>query len=147
MNKHTLIHAGTAVDNPHQYNVIIGTDIGQFSGTVECKAEDWGRESKFFGFELAEIKANIKYARAKKKHFEAQLCALKEFWGNMSKTRTYDDTAFWVKKIEQQIEELEGTVKWWKGRIQFLQESYHLKIITFDSFNSSRKRCEEYNYD
>ena len=146
MKKPTLIKNGISVDG-RLYNVIIGTDIGQFSGTVEIRSEDESHRSNYFGWELAEIKANIKYAKAKKRNCEAQLKSLKEFWGNMSKTRTYDDTAFWVKKISQQIEELEGTVKGWKGRIRFLQESYHLKIVTFDSLNNSRKRCGEYNYD
>ena len=121
--------------------------MGQFSGTVEIRPEDEPCRSNYFGWELAEIKANIQYARAKKKYYNAQLRALKEFWNNMSKTRTYDDTAFWVKKIEQQIKDLELTVKWWKDRIAYLKETYHLKITTFDSLNAKRKRCEEHNND
>lgn len=146
MKKPTLIKNGISADG-RLYNVIIGTDIGQFSGTVEIRPEDEPCRSNYFGWELAEIKANIQYARAKKKHYDAQLCALKEFWGNMSKTRTYDDTAFWVKKIKQQIKDLEFTVKWWKDRIVYLKETYHLKITTFDSLNAKRKRCEEHNND
>ena len=77
--KHTLIHSGTAVDNPHQYHVTIGTDMGQFSGTVVCRSEDYKNESRYFGFELAEIKAEIQYARAKRNYYEAQLKALLSF--------------------------------------------------------------------
>jgi len=146
MKRPTLIKNGISVDG-RQYNVIIGTDMGQFSATVEIRPEDESCRSNYFGWELAEIKANIKYARAKKKYYDAQVKVLKEFWGNMSKTRTYDDAAFWVKKIEQQIEDLELTVKWWKNKINYLKETYHLKITTFDSFNAQRNRCKERNND
>ena len=138
MNKHTLIHAGTAVDNPHRYNVIIGTDIGQFSGTVECKAEDWDRESKFFGFELAEIKANIKYAKAKARHYEALWNELMNFWKVMSETRTYDEHAFWVKKIAQRIDDYDDKARTWKHLAQDMKNAYHLKIQLFDAQNKKR---------
>lgn len=146
MKKPTLIKNGISADE-RLYNVIIGTDMGQFSGTVEIRPEDEPCRSNYFGWELAEIKANIQYARAKKKYYNAQLRALKELWNNMSKTRTYDDTAFWVKKIHEQINDLELTIKWWKNRIDYLKETYHLKIATFDSLNAKRKRCEEHNND
>lgn len=146
MKKPTLIKNSISADG-RLYNVIIGTDMGQFSGTVEIRPEDEICRSNYFGWELAEIKANIKYAKAKKKYYDIQLRVLKEFWGNMSKTRTYDGTAFWVKKIEQQIEDLEVTAKWWKNRIDYLKETYHLKIVTFDSLNAKRNRCKEQNND
>ena len=142
MRRSTLIKNDISADG-RLYNVIIGTDMGQFSGTVEIRPEDEPYRSNYFGWELAEIKANIQYARAKKKYYDAQLRALKEFWGNMSKTRTYDDTAFWVKKIEQQIEDLELTAKWWKNRIDYLKETYHLKIDTFDFLDAKKKRYKE----
>lgn len=147
MNKHTLIHAGTAVDNPHKYNVVIGTDIGQFSGTVECREEDLDRESKFFGYELAEIKALIKYAKAKARHYNALWAELVNFWGEMSKTRTYDEDAFWVKKIAQRINEYEEKAREWKHLANDMKESYHVKIQSFDALNKKRNRCEEYNHD
>lgn len=140
MNKHTLIHAGVAVDNPHQYNVIIGTDIGQFSGTVECRAEDWDRESKFFGFELAEIKANIKYAKAKARHYEALWNELMNFWKVMSDTRTYDENAFWVKKIARRIDDYADKARTWRHLVQDMKNTYHLKIQLFDAQNRKKER-------
>lgn len=145
--KHTLIHSGTAVDNPHQYHVTIGTDIGQFSGTAVCRPEDYTNESRYFGFELAEIKAEIQYARAKRNYYEAQLKALTQFWGDMSTTRTYDIDAFWVKKMRAKIEDIKNTKEFWDDRIKYLKECYHLKITTFDSLKSTRNRCKEYNND
>lgn len=133
MKKHTLIHAGTAVDNPHKYNVVIGTDIGQFSGTVECKKEDFDHESRYFGYELAEIKALIKYARAKAKHYDALWQELVNFWKEMSQTRTYDEDAFWVKKIAQRIDEYDDKAREWKELARHMKETYHVKIQIFDA--------------
>lgn len=147
MNKHTLIHAGTAVDNPHQYNVVIGTDIGQFSGTVECRKEDFDHESRYFGYELAEIKALIKYARAKAKHYDALWQELVNFWKEMSQTRTYDEDAFWVKKIAQRVDEYDDKAREWKELARHMKETYHVKIQIFDAQNSKHRRCEEYNHD
>lgn len=147
MTKHTLIHAGIAIDNPHLYNVVIGTDMGQFSGSVECREEDFDHESKYFGFELAEIKAEIKYARAKAKYYDALWQELANFWRAMSQTRTYDSNAFWVKKIAQRVNEYDDKAREWKELARHMKETYHAKIQTFDELNSKRRRREEYNHD
>lgn len=145
MKKHTLIE-NIKLD-PHTYLVTIGTDMGQFTGAVECREEDWDRESKYLGFELAEMKAEIEYARAKKKYYVAQLAALNQFWGDMAHTRTYDVDAFWVKKIDLMINDLYSKRDFWNDRIKYLKETYHLTITTFDSLRSNRNRCKEYNND
>lgn len=145
--KHTLIYSGTAVNNPHQYNVVIGTDMGQFSGTVVCRPEDYDHESKFLGYELAEIKAEIAYARAQRDYWNARLKALTQFWREMADTRNYNVDAYWVKKMRKDVNDADKRVTYWVETIGYLKECYHLKITTFDSFNKTRKRCEEYNND
>ena len=147
MKKHTLIHSGVAVDNPHQYNVVIGTDMGQFSGTVICREEDYDHESKFFGFELAELKAEIEYARAKKRFYSAQQKALQEFWRDMSSTRTYDIDAFWVKKMRERLDIIDEKRIYWTTRVAHLRNVYHVRVVTFDTLKQRRNRCEEYNND
>ena len=147
MTKHTLIHAGTAIDNPHLYNVVIGTDMGQFSGSVECRTEDFDHESRYFGYELAEIKALIKYARAKAKHYDALWHDLSNFWREMSQTRTYNRDAFWVKKISRRIDEYYDKAREWKELARSMKENYHVKIQTFDELNSKYKRREEHDHD
>lgn len=145
MRKHTLIE-NIKLD-PHTYLVTIGTDIGQFTGAVECREEDWGYESKYFGFELAEIKAETEYARAKKRYYDAELRALTEFWRDMMTTRNYDQNAFWVKKIRAKVDDMESKRRFWADRVKYLKECYHLKVTTFDSLKSTRDRCKEYNND
>ena len=145
MRKHTLIE-NIKLD-PHTYLVTIGTDMGQFTGAVECRKEDWDYESKYFGFELAEIKAEIEYARAKKRYYDAELRALTEFWRDMMTTRNYDQNAFWVKKIRTRVNDMESKKRFWTDRVKYLKECYHLKVTTFDSLKSTKDRYKEYNHD
>lgn len=136
MKKHTLIE-NIKLD-PHTYLVTIGTDMGQFTGAVECREEDWGHESQYFGFELAEHKAEIEYARAKKRFYDAQVKALGGFWADMMNTRTYDVDAYWVKKIRARVDEVEYKRKYWRDRVNDLREAYHIKIVNFDIANKRR---------
>lgn len=145
MKKHTLIE-NIKLD-PHTYLVTIGTDMGQFTGAVECREEDWNHESRYFGFELAEIKAEIKYARAKRKYYDAELSALTEFWRDMTTTRSYDVDAFWVKKMHARVDDINAKKQFWTDKVRYLKDSYHIKITTFDSLKSTRDRCKEYNND
>lgn len=132
---HTLIHAGIAVDNPHQYNVTIGTDIGEFSGTVVCREEDYPHEAKYFGFELAELKAEIKYARAKRAYYDAELSALTRFWRMMADTRTYKMTDFWVKKMREEVDKVTIQRDYWANNIATLKCHYKDKIVLRDLAN------------
>ena len=139
MTKPTLV-ATKYNEATHSYTTTIGTDIGEFTASVVCRPEDYPYESEYFGFELAEIKATIAYARAKRKFYDAQIKVLDEFWGNMSKTRTYDDNAFWVSKIDDKIEELKWSKKFWTDEIDYLKEHYHLLIVDADAFNAAKVR-------
>ena len=140
MNKqHTLIDSSVSRDE-HAYEVTIGTDMGQFTGSVYCQMQDWDYESRYFGLELAEIKAEIEYARAKRRYYDAQLKALTEFWRNMAQTRTYDIDAFWVKKMRNKVDDIEVIKEFWTNRIKTLKEIYHTKILDFDAAVAARKR-------
>lgn len=144
--KHTLISYERDRD-AHTYQATIGTDMGQFTAEVYCRKEDWDHESRYFGYELAEIKAEIQYARAKRNYYDAQLKALTQFWRDMSTTRTYNQDAFWVKKMRIKVDDINHKRNYWADRINYLKECYHLKITTFDSLNAKRNRCKEHNND
>ena len=145
MKRHTLID--NSIINDHDYCVTIGTDIGQFKGVAKCRPEDYKNESKYFGWELAEIKAEIEYARAKRKHYEAELKALTDFWRDMANTRTYDIDAYWVKKMRKKIDAVSEQREYWANQVNALKDAYHVNIVTFDALNSRIKRCEDYNND
>ena len=131
--KHTLIHAGPSVNDPFLFNVVIGTDLGEFSGTVRCREEDQGTISTYFGLELAEMKAEIAYLRAKKRDLKAQRKALVDFWYDMSDTRTYEEDAFWVTQIMMRITELDNRIAATNKAISAMKEAYHQKIVTRDA--------------
>jgi hypothetical protein len=127
--KHTLIN-NTFCDG--RYTVTIGTDLGQFTGSTFCRVEDREHMSDYFGWELAEIKAEIQYARAQRKFYLAQIGALAEFWRDMSGTRTYDQDAFWVKKMRKKLDALTKKRDEWDARITHLKNLYHIRILAFD---------------
>jgi len=130
MKQHTLIE--NIKPDSHSYLVTIGTDLGEFTGATVCREEDWAHESDIFGWTLAETKAEIEYAKAKKAFYSAQLKALTEFWRNMITTRTYNVDDFWVKKMRIKVDEVKARYDEWSARIQYLKRSYHNTIITRD---------------
>ena len=143
MKKHTLLHVGIAAHNPHQYNVVIGTDMGQFSGTVVCRKEDYKYESTYFGFELAEIKAEIQWARAKRNHWNARLKALTDYANAMCSTNSYGTNGYqWAGILLKHIEEAESECENWRNRIDAMKRLYHHKIEVFDATAQARARIE-----
>lgn len=138
--KHTLIEN---YNTDHIYVVTIGTDMGEFTGRVVCQPADYEHELKFFGYELAEMKAEIQYARAKRKFYNAQLSALTEFWRNMSNTRSYDLDAFWVKKMRETVDNIKHKFEFWTDRVQSLKAIYYERIKDFDATKKKIKICKK----
>lgn len=138
MNKHTLIGTDYDAEN-HLYQVFIGTDMGSFWGCALCREEDYQFESEYFGYELAEIQAEIAYAKAKRSYWDARLKALTEFWRNMSNTRTYDTEAYWVKKMREAVDHAEHSRSYWIDKIQYLKQTYHARIVDRDASNKRLK--------
>lgn len=138
MNRHTLIQTDYDAEN-HMYQVLIGTDIGTFWGCSVCREEDYQFESEYFGYELAEIQAEIAYAKAKRNYWDARLKALTDFWKKMSDTRTYSVDAFWVKKIRKEVDDAHNKRNMWKSRIDGLKEAYHARIVDRDASNKRLK--------
>lgn len=64
--------------------VTILTDIGAFDGYASLHPEDKDIESNFAGCRYAEMRANIKYMKMKRKIFEEQLKTLKSIYNQSS---------------------------------------------------------------
>jgi hypothetical protein len=137
MKQHTLIE--NIKPEPHTYLVTIGTDLGQFTGVTACKPEDYEFESEYFGYELAEIKAEIEYSKAKRNHWSARALALSRFWREMSETRCYDIDAYWVKKMRKTLDEALYECARWADRITALKAAYKDKILLRDAANRRLK--------
>lgn len=134
--KHNLIET-KYIDNT--YYTTIGTELGQFTGSVFCRPEDREMKSDYFGWTLAEIKAEIKYTKAKRREVLAKKEALTRFLREMSQTRTYDPNAFWVKKIKIEIGDLDCKQHNLAHRIDNLKDSYHKAVVDFDAMKTKIK--------
>lgn len=141
--RHTLISHDYDADS-HVYIVTIGTDMGQFTGAAMCQPEDYQYETKYTGWELAELKAEIEYARAKRNDYNAQTESLLRFWRDMSKTRTFDPNAYWVKQLKRRVDDLDKARNTWHDRVLALKELYRRKVVINDEMN---KRLEVYKND
>lgn len=139
MKRHTLISCISDKEN-HRYTVTIGTDMGAFTGSVKCQPADYKYESEYFGLELAELKAEIEYARAKRKNYEAQLKALTGFWKDMAQTRTYTGYEFWVKKMREKTGNVEAQMRYWRERVAYLKDAYWHHIIAADYSHKIREK-------
>ena len=136
--KHTLIDF-TYDAITHTYLVRLGTDMGEFTGSAQCKPEDYDVEASYFGYELAEVKANIKYCKAQYHHWDARARALTEFWLAMSTTRTYSEKDFWVKKMRQEVDDAFNKRTYWNDRYNDLKEAYHYRVVEADKLNKQRR--------
>ena len=102
MRDYTLISAKADKDSGVSI-VRIGTDLGEFEGVAECCAEDAKHFSNYFGCRVAELRAGVKYAKAKIKYYRARLDALESYEGTMCATRNWNDQDYYVKNTEDQI--------------------------------------------
>lgn len=137
--KHTLIK-NTVCD--HVYTVTIGTELGQFTASVFCRPEDRLHEIRYIGWELAEIKAEIKYSLAKKRKYENQFEIMNRYLRDMSNTRNYNESAYYVKQLHMRIEEIVEKINAEKMLINKLRNIYHEKILLFEE---AKKRIKVKN--
>ena len=142
MRKHTLLKT-YGDEEFHSYGVEIGTDLGIFYGYVECREEDYKHESKYLGYELAEIKAEIEYARAKRDYWNAQAMGLNNFWKNMAGTRNYDANAYWVKQIRSEVDRAMNKRTYWVDQINALKNTYYAKIVAHDTMSKKLDAAKE----
>ena len=141
MKQKTLISAISDTTSPlvHTYKVTIGTEIGQFTGVVECLPEDFPHESSNFGFTLAETKAMIAYGRSKRNNAQQRLAALQSFLGKMCNTRTFDADAYVYKKLVQECENLRTEIRHWRQEVDHLKFWYAEQIRQRDAFFRARE--------
>jgi hypothetical protein len=138
MKMHTLIE-NKYDEQKHRYEVTIGTNMGYFTGAVTCREEDYAHENTNVGYDLAEMKATMKYAQAKRKVYTERAKALKHFLSNMSSTRTFDTTAYWVKQCRKEIDRLWREASEWRQFEERLKQGYRLKIESRDQYFKRRE--------
>lgn len=133
MKMHTLIE-NKYDEQQHLYEVTIGTDLGAFEGSVICQEVDYPHESSNVGYDLAEMKATMKYANAKRKAYRERAKALQDFLNNMSDTRTFNEQDFWVRQCKKEIDRLWQKTYEWRQFRERLDRGYRLKIESRDEY-------------
>lgn len=133
MNMHTLILSDYDADK-HQYKVKIGTDIGQFTGETVCQEVDYPHENSNVGYDLAEMKATIQYAKAKRKDYTSRAKGLQDFLNNMKNTRTFSENDYWVKQCLKEIRRLQNQAYEYRLYEERLKNGYRMKIIHRDEY-------------
>lgn len=83
----------------------IVTEYGEFTATAKTHPEDRAIASAYFGCFLAELRANIKYFKARKRNFKAQLKGLTDFHKTLKSYAKYDEKDFTVCRLIKQIQE------------------------------------------
>lgn len=126
--------------------VVISTRYGHFKGEVQMQ-ESEQYPSKYFGCELAEIKALKKAEKARLRELRAQLDALQSYFCDMMNTRTFDGYSFQMLKLGERMVELRRNIDVTKHNIKTLSDNYHSLIVQRDAklaeFYSDRKEGNE----
>lgn len=133
MRDYTLISAKTDKDSGVSI-VRIGTDLGEFEGAAKCCPEDAEHFSNYFGCRIAELRAGVKYAKAKVKYYRARLDALESYNGTMCATRNWNDQDYYAKKLLQHIQNTEDQIAAWKNICKRRQERIEKVIAERDKY-------------
>lgn len=125
--------------------VTIGTDLGIFEGIVTIREEDVPYASRYFGCELAELRAYINYAKAKVKYYSAQRTALVNFYKTMKDTREFNTNAYYVKQLDRHIQEVTEQKNSWNRIVHECQKAYHKLVLRRDEMNTKLLKYRKEN--
>lgn len=98
--------------------VTINSRYGKFTGTARLHPADVDHPSEFAGCEYAEIRANIKYMKARKAECRVQLKTMQDFYNNIASMKNFNPNSWESKRIRKTIYGYEKQIKLWTDRIQ-----------------------------
>lgn len=87
--------------------VIIATDLGEFEGYAQLHDEDKEIASRFAGCRYAEMRAGIKYMKAKARIIKYQLEPLYKIYNDLKQRNNYNQDNIGIKLLEKEIYLLE----------------------------------------
>jgi len=111
--------------------VEISTRYGNFSATVQMRANE-EYPSKYFGCELAEIKALKKAEKMRLRELRAELKGLRDFFAEMMDTRNFNGYSFPMLKLGEKMVKLRQDIDVCKYNINQLSNNYHKLILSRD---------------
>ena len=110
--------------------VRLSTDIGIFEGYASLHPEDAEIASRFAGCRYAEMRAGIKYMKAKARIAKYQLDVLNRIYKNLKQMNSFDENYKGAKLLEKEIYLLEDEVETFKSNAKTLQERLDKAIDT-----------------
>lgn len=110
--------------------VKIATDIGEFEGTAKLHPEDAEIASHFAGCRYAEMRAGIKYMKAKARIAKYTLNYLNNLYKNLKQMNSFNENYKGAKLLEKEIYLLEDEVETFKINAKTLQERLDNAIDT-----------------
>ncbi len=110
--------------------VKLSTDIGIFEGYAKLHPEDKDIASRFAGCRYAEMRAGIKYMKAKARETKQVLDSLTKIYKNLKQMNSFDKNFKGVKLFEKEIYLLEDEVETFKNNAKTLKERLDKAINT-----------------
>lgn len=111
--------------------VEISTRYGNFGAVVRMR-EDEQYPSKYFGCELAEIKALKQAEKMRLRELRAELKGLQDFFTEMMDTRNFNGYSFPMLKLGEKMVKLRQDIDVCKHNINQLSENYYKLILSRD---------------
>ena len=109
-------------------SVTIVTDIGQITGYSKLNPEDAEIASTYAGCRYAEMRASIKYMKAKAKIAEYKLQPLLKIYNEIKGKISYDKNNYGVKCLEREIYLLEDEKQTFLNNVKSLSEKLNKDI-------------------
>lgn len=110
-------------ENTGLSSVTISTDLGEFTGYSKLHPEDIEIASKYAGCRYAEMRAGIKYMKAKARIAKYKLEPLKRIYNNLNQMNSFNNNNNkGIKMLEKEIYLLEDEIETFIMNTKTLQE-------------------------
>lgn len=110
--------------------VTVATDLGLITGYASLHPDDAEIASHFAGCRYAEMRAGIKYMKAKARETKQVLDSLTKIYKNLKQMNSFDKNFKGVKLFEKEIYLLEDEVETFKNNAKTLKERLDKAINT-----------------
>jgi predicted RNase H-like nuclease (RuvC/YqgF family) len=104
---------------------IIMTDLGEFYGESKLHEEDRAIESTFAGCHYAEMRAIIKYMKAKMQNLSYEINGVEKSIKMLMNLKDYNPNSIENRKLRKQLYIMKKEKQGWKTRIQSLSQKLY----------------------
>lgn len=126
-------------------SVTLSTDLGEFIGYAKLHPDDAEIASYFAGCRYAEMRAAIKYMKAKARTARYALEPLKRIYNNLSQMNSFDKNNKGIKMLEKEIYLLEDEIETFNTHARTLKERLDKAIDTRPSILKEIHKKKEDN--